>query len=512
MTADAFLRAILAAPQDDGPRLVYADWLDEQGEADRAAFIRVQCQLARLEEHGPRRVDLEARERALLERHEAAWLGELPPAARAWSFRRGFPDRLALTTEAGTGGWRLPPTVTTLALDMEYVSGLGQPSNAAALLTADHPARLAGRELTELWPTGDWEAAPLLERLTRLTLDQVSVADPDWQARLRPGRLAGVTDLALVGPLLTAEGLAALARPAWADRWTGLTWLPAAEGQATPAVLDYLSACGDLRRLHLPLWPARSPAVWRHLTNLTVEAPATLTDLGRLRDSRLLPQLRRLGLTVEGLRRGGLLEPLREVLGGLARPALRLRLVRIEQPDVSQLLRDGRCRRWLTALDLDGLASPTLLHALADGPLWDALTDLALTVSRGPSAEALTELLRAPALARLRRLHLTCHRFSAAAAGALAGSSYLDLLRDLHLTATQFGPGALATLAAWPGLGRLDRLHLTVGARAGFDLHYLADAPALSPLTELHLGWPRADEDREPLAALRARLGRRLHA
>jgi uncharacterized protein (TIGR02996 family) len=41
------LRAVLAEPEDDAPRLIYADWLDEEGEGDRAEFIRVQCALAR---------------------------------------------------------------------------------------------------------------------------------------------------------------------------------------------------------------------------------------------------------------------------------------------------------------------------------------------------------------------------------------------------------------------------------------------------------------------------------
>lgn len=39
----AFLDAILANPADDTPRLVFADWLEEHGEADRAAFIRRSC-------------------------------------------------------------------------------------------------------------------------------------------------------------------------------------------------------------------------------------------------------------------------------------------------------------------------------------------------------------------------------------------------------------------------------------------------------------------------------------
>lgn len=43
-TADraAMLAAIIASPTDDLPRLVYADWLDEHDEPDRAEFIRRQ--------------------------------------------------------------------------------------------------------------------------------------------------------------------------------------------------------------------------------------------------------------------------------------------------------------------------------------------------------------------------------------------------------------------------------------------------------------------------------------
>lgn len=54
MTSDerALHAAILAAPDDDTPRLVFADWLDEHGEPERAEFIRVQCELYRL---GPAR-------------------------------------------------------------------------------------------------------------------------------------------------------------------------------------------------------------------------------------------------------------------------------------------------------------------------------------------------------------------------------------------------------------------------------------------------------------------------
>jgi uncharacterized protein (TIGR02996 family) len=44
----AFLAAIKAAPNDDMPRLVYADWLDEQGRPG-GDFLRVDCQIAALD-------------------------------------------------------------------------------------------------------------------------------------------------------------------------------------------------------------------------------------------------------------------------------------------------------------------------------------------------------------------------------------------------------------------------------------------------------------------------------
>src|SRR5437879_720363 len=58
---DAFLADILEHPDDDTPRLVYADWLDEHGQAERAEFIRVQCELERMPEGNPTRLALEDR-------------------------------------------------------------------------------------------------------------------------------------------------------------------------------------------------------------------------------------------------------------------------------------------------------------------------------------------------------------------------------------------------------------------------------------------------------------------
>jgi uncharacterized protein (TIGR02996 family) len=44
----AFVAAVREAPDEDTPRLVAADWLDEHGEHARAELVRVQCALARL--------------------------------------------------------------------------------------------------------------------------------------------------------------------------------------------------------------------------------------------------------------------------------------------------------------------------------------------------------------------------------------------------------------------------------------------------------------------------------
>jgi uncharacterized protein (TIGR02996 family) len=78
----AFLQDILAHPGDDAPRLIYADWLDEHDQPDRAEFIRTQIELARPQPPGRQRAVLESRERALLRQHRRAWTRHLPRWAR----------------------------------------------------------------------------------------------------------------------------------------------------------------------------------------------------------------------------------------------------------------------------------------------------------------------------------------------------------------------------------------------------------------------------------------------
>lgn len=89
-TLDAILLAVLADPQDDVPRLIYADALDEAGRSNYAEFIRVQCALAGAHcepdcgcEDCRRRHALRRRERELA----AVW--DTPPGW-TWVISRGF--------------------------------------------------------------------------------------------------------------------------------------------------------------------------------------------------------------------------------------------------------------------------------------------------------------------------------------------------------------------------------------------------------------------------------------
>src|SRR4051812_17110474 len=78
----ALFEAIRESPDDDAPRLIYADWLDDQGESDRAEFVRVQCEQSRLDPGDERRLELAPRASRLLDANRDAWLGPLAKALR----------------------------------------------------------------------------------------------------------------------------------------------------------------------------------------------------------------------------------------------------------------------------------------------------------------------------------------------------------------------------------------------------------------------------------------------
>ena len=87
----SFLRACRQRPWDDTPRLIMADWLEENGDPDRAEFIRLQCQLAGGLLDLAERDAMRAREGELLARHAGAWFGPFANwGGGEYRFRRGF--------------------------------------------------------------------------------------------------------------------------------------------------------------------------------------------------------------------------------------------------------------------------------------------------------------------------------------------------------------------------------------------------------------------------------------
>ncbi|QJW95334.1 TIGR02996 domain-containing protein [Frigoriglobus tundricola] len=86
----ALLRVIAAHPDEDTPRLAYADWFEEHGNPDRAAFIRGQIELARLETDSLHRRAVAFQCRTLLDTHEEDWLDPRDAFSFDWNWARGF--------------------------------------------------------------------------------------------------------------------------------------------------------------------------------------------------------------------------------------------------------------------------------------------------------------------------------------------------------------------------------------------------------------------------------------
>ncbi len=87
----AFLNTITAVPDDNVPRLVFADWLQEHGEDERAEFIRVQCALATNNvKDDEERAQFQERERELLEAHGQEWADEVLGAGHGLNVDQGM--------------------------------------------------------------------------------------------------------------------------------------------------------------------------------------------------------------------------------------------------------------------------------------------------------------------------------------------------------------------------------------------------------------------------------------
>ena len=241
--ADAFLAAIVAAPGEDLPRLVYADWLDEHGDPDRAEFIRLQIAVARGELAGARALAAGARALELQAANKARW--EIPDLHGGQTFRRGFVEGLRISTEEFvTHADRIGRAAPVTGLQLVNVG-----PHLDALVRVPWLSRLEELDLANNW-VGHWlddllaavpfpnlralelrnnvlfadavrriaARAPALPRLTRLNLSGNPVSDEGAEALAETPNLHGLTDLILRSDMqpftdcVHAAGAGALAR------------------------------------------------------------------------------------------------------------------------------------------------------------------------------------------------------------------------------------------------------------------------------------------------------------
>jgi len=105
---DALLAAIHADPDADTARLVYADWLQENGQPERGDFIRAQIEAVRSDPFGPQARRAAGRAEQYLSAHRHAWTRHLSMSFVEWPrFERGFianlsVEPIAFVPHAGT--------------------------------------------------------------------------------------------------------------------------------------------------------------------------------------------------------------------------------------------------------------------------------------------------------------------------------------------------------------------------------------------------------------------------
>ncbi len=215
--ADAFLQAVLDAPDDDAPRLLFADWLDEHGDPDRAEFIRVQIALAgRPADHAV--AGLRSRQNALLALHDDEWSEPVRGVAFAWAFHRGFLEWVQVRPDKFLNGvnelfGRAPIRQVHLHEDVYTLLGAHR---MAQLADCHFLIRLTGLDLSGNFVGRDGLqpllVSPWLGGLTSLGLRQCQISDRGVRALAAWPHLTRLTHLDLGHNGIGPAGVRALAR------------------------------------------------------------------------------------------------------------------------------------------------------------------------------------------------------------------------------------------------------------------------------------------------------------
>jgi uncharacterized protein (TIGR02996 family) len=289
MTHDqAFLQAICETPEDDTPRLIYADWLEEHGDGARAEFIRVQVELARPDLGAERHRLLEKRQDELLDLHGAAWVAALALLEGVvWDeFRGGFVERVKV--EDVEVFLRRAPAIFTAAPVREVFF---EPPPRPPIPLCD---------LQKL------AASPYLARLTTLILCNGQIGDVGLEALVDSPHLGGLTKLFLSGNQITDFGLGhALALWIVLPRLTELDLRDNLITDEGIAALDIASPLSRLETLWLVNNQIGDHGVWRLAMDFRLSSLRHLylnhNQIGDsgvmiLAGSLLLPALRELDL------------------------------------------------------------------------------------------------------------------------------------------------------------------------------------------------------------------------
>lgn len=403
-TEAELIAAMVRAPDEDGPRLVYADALTAEGDP-RGDFISLQCRRAAQPDDEAKR-KLKLLENKLLATHRTAWLAPLAQAL-VHRNRRNEPVTAEVNCEFERG----------------FVHTLAVP--AAALSNV--------REL--------FVAAPLLREL-QVVMNRFNINDPDqfeWPVRLN-GCFDAPEFLRLSSLSLRIEGLGN----------------DAAQALATAASLR------ELTHLHLGVsrWDG-SPTT----SALTDRGIATLTNSDALpRLERLDLSNNRIGLEgVELLQRRWPLKELslaNNLIGSRRTSEVLTQFKHLRSLDL------GRCE--LSPADARTLASSTNLRSLehlglehcqlgADGMqafldalIWPNLTSLDLSYNLLGDAGALA-IASSPKLTSVRSLQLGHNRIGKKGAKALASSPHVSSLTRLLLAET-WKPEVVAYFTSSPTL------------------------------------------------------------
>jgi uncharacterized protein (TIGR02996 family) len=425
MTRDeAFLADIREHPDDDAPRLVYSDWLEDNGNPVRAEYLRLSCRLARMDWREPGHHELEERAHKLEWDNRERWLAACPAELKPWRqlrYRRGFVEEAVLSpAELLRHGQALLDAFPVRRVELE---GALSKEEAALLAASPLLARIPGLRLGG----GGWRCnKDVLGRL------------------LSSPHLCGLRELSLWSWQVSTASLRVLVR----------TELPALH------VLD-LQANSQLGDTGAELLAGATFA--EQLTELRLGGTG-LTDAGAttLAKCGRLPRLRRLELAS---RYGG---------GGNQVGAKGVRALLTSFPSLEEIQ--------LT----DNPIGPGGAEALAAWPHLARVTDLVLRQCR-LGDDGVAALAASPHLAGVVYLELYSNDISAAGARALAAASHLTHLRELDLGANKVRDAGAQALAEAAHLASLRKLSLWSSEIGDAGAAALARSPYLTELTELRL-------------------------